>query len=233
MSKQHISSLFTLRLQSSKENIPTHNTAKLPTTYKLTISTLFYYFLSSISENKTTKEMRVMEVLTTIANNGTINFARLYHTKTENSPVPIDQILKKPSAYRFVFQNPLDLHKLLEDPDPTSVAICQGMKSLRLDLLQPLIEDKLSFIDVLTDRAGLQALMENWRNACRIIPKDHGLEELTFDMSEENEMCQLRATGTTVQIISTTLVLKARQDLRCWIQGVSSSNHVHTSLVSR
>ena len=185
--------------------------------------------------------MRKIDVLTTVANNGTTSFTRLYCTKSERTPVPTDKILKNPSAYRFVFQNPLDLHKLLEDPDPASVAICQGMKMLRLDFLQPFADNKLYFMEAMDEDAksvDLRALMENWRNACRNIPRQHGLEELTFDVSSANELCKLRITCRTIQLISTTLVLKAAQNLRCWIQGAGNSNHmqmrhVHKSLVSR
>ncbi|OGM49215.1 hypothetical protein ABOM_004055 [Aspergillus bombycis] len=185
--------------------------------------------------------MRIIDVLATVANNGTTSFMRLYRTKSERTPVPIDTILQKPSAYRFVFQNPLDLHKLLEDPDPASVAICQGMKMLRLDLLQHFTDDKLTFMEAATEDSksvDLRALMENWRNACRNIPRQHGLEELTFDVSSANELCKLHIIRRTIQIISTTLVLKAAQNLRCGIQGAGSLNHMQMrhmqkSLVSR
>lgn len=185
--------------------------------------------------------MRIIDVLTTVANNGTISLARLYRTKTERTPVPIGKVLQNPSTYRFVFQNPLDLHKLLEDPDPASVAICQGMKRLRLDLLQYFAEGKLTLNEALdenTKRVDLRALMENWRIACRLIPRDHGLQELTFDLSGANELCRLRITSRTIQLISTTLVLKAEHNLRCWIQGAGNLNHaqmrhVQMSLVSR
>ncbi|UDD58704.1 hypothetical protein AFCA_006134 [Aspergillus flavus] len=185
--------------------------------------------------------MRTIDVLTTVANNGTVSFERLYRTKTKRTPIPIDKVLNKPSGYCFVFQNPLDLHKLLEDPDPASVAICQGMKKLRFDLLQHIARDKVTFREALDGKfksVDLRALMENWRMACRNIPKDHDLEELTFDLSSAKELCKLHVVSSTVQLISTTLVLKAAQNLRCWIQGLSNMNrwetcHVQMALVSR
>ncbi|KAE8337181.1 hypothetical protein BDV24DRAFT_177919 [Aspergillus arachidicola] len=175
--------------------------------------------------------MRTIDVLTTVANNGTVSFARLYRTKTERTPIPTDKVLNKPSGYCFVFQNPLDLHKLLEDPDPTSVAICRGMKKLRFDLLRHIAGNKLTFREALDGKfksVDLRALMENWRIACRNIPKNHGLEELTFDLSGAKELCKLQIVSSTVQLISTTLVLKAGQNLRCWIQGLSNMNQWET-----
>ncbi|KAE8355989.1 hypothetical protein BDV28DRAFT_127980, partial [Aspergillus coremiiformis] len=100
----------------------------------------------------------VIEVITTVANNGTVNFTRIYRTKATRTPIPIEKVLENPSIYRFIFQNPLDLHKLFEDPTPRSVAICQGMKKLRLDLLRELAHQELTSHEVvLGDRHGPNA----------------------------------------------------------------------------
>ncbi|KAF7588093.1 hypothetical protein BBP40_006192 [Aspergillus hancockii] len=106
----------------------------------------------------------MIEVFTTVRSNGILNFTRIYRTKRDRPPVPIEDVLEKISKYHFTFQNPIDLHKLFEDPDPASVEICNNMKRLRLDLLYPLSDMSLTeeaMTQITSNRPNIAPVMTN------------------------------------------------------------------------
>ncbi|KAB8232474.1 hypothetical protein ETB97_000877 [Aspergillus alliaceus] len=179
----------------------------------------------------------VMEVVTTVADNGTVNFTRIYRTEPTTVPVHVGRILTNIPAYRFIFKDPLDLQKLFEDPARASIAICKGMKKLHLDLLQALTDVELTKREEeIGDPTGPNTgpLLANWRNACRAIPKDHAIEELIFDVSCANkDALGPWLTKRLIQLLSTTMMIKAKGDLRCVVQGLGDLTELKRFVVSR
>ncbi|KAB8074214.1 hypothetical protein BDV29DRAFT_156819 [Aspergillus leporis] len=170
-----------------------------------------------------------IDVLTTVTNNGTLNFTRVYRTKRDRPAIPVEEILDRTSKYRFIFQNPIDLHKLFEDPDPASAAICSGMRKLRLDLLHPLSNLELTEGEStggLSDGPNVTPVVENWEYACRAIPKNHGIEDLIFDISCKHEIISLSSPlRRLVQYASASMGFKAKGNLRCQVQRGKTLKH--------
>jgi hypothetical protein len=161
------------------------------------------------------------EILVTMNSLGTLLYTRIdpvnLATTTE---ISFDEIQELLSTSTFVVQDPNVLEKVFKENSLSDAGLNNKMRRLRLDILQEISTAQLTPTEEngAIDGPNLAPLVESWRRACQCIPKGHHTEEIIFDMTCGQQL-ELRHIVRLLQLISTTVKIKAGGPFRCQVQG--------------
>jgi hypothetical protein len=161
------------------------------------------------------------EILVTMNSLGTLLYTRIdpvnLATTTE---ISFDEIQELLSTSTFVVQDPNVLEKVFKENSLSDAGLNNKMRRLRLDILQKISTAQLTPTEEngAIDGPNLAPLVESWRRACQCIPKGHHIEEIIFDMTCGQQL-ELRHIVRLLQLISTTVKIKAGGPFRCQVQG--------------
>ncbi|KAJ5198520.1 uncharacterized protein N7498_007637 [Penicillium cinerascens] len=175
------------------------------------------------------------DILIAVNDQGSLSYSRIDPVNMTTIEIPVNSIQDSPSTYTFVFQDPKALEKIFKCSTPSNRYLVDEMRKLRLDILQTISAAQLTPLEENggIDGPNMSPLVENWRSACRSIPKGHQIEEIIFNMSCGQQI-EIRHIVRLLQQISTTIMIKGSSPFRCQVQGCDAEKKawLEASLVS-
>jgi hypothetical protein len=130
-----------------------------------------------------------------------------------------DPRYQQPDKYQYVFEDPTTLRECLQSRSSivTHIPLC---------ILRPLTTATLTELELNGGIHGpnLGPLVKAWRKAIQMMPAQHNIRSIYFDMVCPNQAIALRKIVSLLQHISTLALLKGKDTLQCDVGGCEDTS---------